>query len=160
MNEPVEPNGELRLHTDAWGRLVLIDADGVRHDGVEPLRAFPFSDPGRWIVIVDRAGRELLAVDDLATLNPESRAQLEAELRRREFVPIVTRVVRIKGEVPSAELSLETDRGPASVTVSDVDQVRRFGSGVLIVDTQGLRFRILNLEKLDAPSRRMLEPLV
>ena len=53
------------LVRDAWGRLVLIDADGRRHVGVEPVRAFPISDPRGWISLCDIHGRELLSIEPL-----------------------------------------------------------------------------------------------
>ena len=48
------------LSYDAWGRLVLIDAEGCRHVGVEPVRSYPLSDPSHWVSICDPNGREIL----------------------------------------------------------------------------------------------------
>jgi len=45
---------DLSLHYDAWGRLVYTDAAGVAHVGVEPVRAFPISEPDRGIAILDQ----------------------------------------------------------------------------------------------------------
>src|SRR3954466_9786302 len=77
------------LTHDAWGRLVLIDAEGRRHVGVEPVRSFPISDPGCWISLCDGQGRELVCVESLADLAPAVRRTLEDELALREFVPVI-----------------------------------------------------------------------
>jgi hypothetical protein len=150
---------ELELAYDAWGRLVLIDGAGQRHVGVEPVRAFPLSDPDHWISIVDSDGRELAMVKDLAALSEQTRALLLQELSRREFVPVILRVVRIRGEMPRARWEVETDRGPAEFTVAEEDQVRRLGPNrLLVTDGRGLRYLIPDVTRLDAGSRRLLEP--
>ena len=52
-----------RLHRDAFGRLILTDADGTAHEDVTPVRAFPicapdevssYATPSFWQVITDR----------------------------------------------------------------------------------------------------------
>ncbi len=44
------------LHCDAAGQLVLVDAEGVQHAPVVPVRGFPISDPDHWISICDLSG--------------------------------------------------------------------------------------------------------
>ena len=41
------------LARDRFGLLVLTDADGRRHVGVTPARAFPLTDPSRRIALCD-----------------------------------------------------------------------------------------------------------
>src|SRR5438477_2402252 len=83
------------LQPDAWGRLVLIDAEGQRYVGVEPVRCFPVSDPLHWIAIVDAEGRELVCVERLDDLPTGTRKVLEDELARREFVPVIEHVEEV-----------------------------------------------------------------
>ena len=54
---------DFRLERDAFGRLVLTDARGVRHEGVVPVRAFPLSAPGEGLSLVGADGRERLWID-------------------------------------------------------------------------------------------------
>ncbi len=146
------------LNHDDWGRLVLIDSEGVRHVGVEPVRAFPLSEPQRWIALLDANGHELVLITDLDTLTPENRQALEEELRRREFVPVLRRIVRISSDSPPCEWDVETDRGPTRFTLDSEDQIRRLGSErVLITDTRGLRYLIPDIRALDPQSRLRLE---
>ena len=91
------------LSLDPWGRLVLIDADGRRHVGVEPVRAFPFTDPARGVSICDPDGSEVVFIEDLAALPATTRQVLEEELGRREFVPVIRRIVRVSAESPPAD---------------------------------------------------------
>ena len=77
MSDPEDPKRaapprEFGLVHDDWGRLVLIDAQGRRFIGVEPVRAFPISHPKQWIAICDAEGREIVAIESLDELTPES----------------------------------------------------------------------------------------
>jgi hypothetical protein len=146
------------LVRDAWGRLVLIDADGRRHAGLEPVRAFPLSDPNRFISLCDAQGREVVCVESLDDLAPATRQVLEDELALREFVPVIQRILRISGETSPSDWDVETDRGTARFTLDSEDDVRRLGADrVLITDTQRLRYHVPDLRKLDPASRRLLE---
>lgn len=155
------PDNSWSLATNSWGRLVLTDASGSLHEGVEPLRAFPLSDPTRWIAIVDAAGHELVFIEDLEKLDPPTRELLHDELARREFVPRIERVVTIKGETPTCRWTVETDRGLAEFVVAEDDHVRKLSaSRILVIDARGQRFVIPDLARLDLASRRALEPFV
>jgi hypothetical protein len=146
------------LSVDAWGRIVLIDTDGRRHVGVEPVRAFPITDPDHWVSICDAEGHEILCVNDLSGLAVATRLVLEDELAKREFVPIIRRVIQISNESNPAEWDVETDRGPTRFTVDGDEAVRRIGTHhVLITDTRGLRYLVPDVRALDLASRRRLE---
>lgn len=146
------------LSHDAWGRLVLIDADGKRHVGVEPVRAFPINDPGRWVSICDTNGREILCVESLEELSPTVRQVLEGELALREFTPVIKRILRLSGEISPSDWDVETDRGATRFTLDSEDDVRRISAHrVLITDSQKLRYQVPDIRLLDLASRRILE---
>lgn len=146
------------LSHDAWQRLVLIDSDGARHVGVEPVRAFPISDPERWISICDPDGREILCVRDLADVPKATRQVLEEELLRREFVPVIQRIEHVSTEAEPSEWIVDTDRGQARFLVNSADDVRRLGNDrAIVMDMQGIRYLIAGVRSLDAHSRRILE---
>ena len=152
------PTGPFGLKHDEWGRLLLIDASGRRHSGVEPVRAFPISEPGRWVSLCDAEGRELTCVEDLAELSDATRRVLEADLAAREFVPVILRIVRVSAETTPTEWAVETDRGPTRFTLKTEEDVRRLGPDrYLIVDAQGLRYLISDANALDLASRRVME---
>jgi hypothetical protein len=146
------------LSRDPFGRLVLIDAGGKRHTGVEPVRAFPISDPPHWISLCDAHGRELVCIESLDDLAPATREVLEEELALREFVPVIRRVVRISGETSPSVWEVETDRGATTFTLDNEDDVRRLGgSRVMITDSRRLRYHVPDTRALDHASRRILE---
>ena len=146
------------LENDAWGRLVLLDELGHRYVGVEPVRAFPISDPTRWISLCDADGQELVQVESLDELSPATRQALLEELSRREFLPIIRRIVRVATETIPALWEVETNRGPTEFTLDGEENVRRLGRDrALIIDARGIRYLIADTKALDAHSRRILE---
>lgn len=151
-------SAELDLSLDDWGRLVLTDGEGTETVGVVPVRAFPISDPGRWVVLCDAEGRELICVPDLDELPPEVRAVLARELAQREFVPVIRRVLQVSSYLEPAEWSVETDRGPTRFVLKSEDDVRRLGTcSALIQDAQGIRYLVPDTRTLDPYSRRAVD---
>jgi hypothetical protein len=147
----------LSLAHDLAGRLVL-DVDGARHVGVEPVRAFPLSDPTEWISLCDAEGREVVSIKSLDELDDAARAMLASELAKREFLPVIQRIVNVSVKNDPSTWSVETDRGPTTFFVEGSEAVRRLeGERCLVVDTQGVRYLIADRRKLDAYARKMLE---
>jgi hypothetical protein len=149
------------LYHDEWGQLVLIDAEGARHLGVTPVRMFPFSDPDHWLSITDASGREIVCIEDLADLSPQIREVLQTDLSRREFVPVIRRIVHVSSILEPCEWVVDTDRGRTLFVLKTEDDVRRLGPNqALILDSAGVRYLISDIKGLDAPSRRVLERYV
>jgi hypothetical protein len=149
---------DFSLRRDDWGRLVLIDAGGQEHVGVEPVRCFPITDPHRGIAFVNPRGKEVAWVDALDTLPTATRQLLEQEMALREFMPQLRRVLHISGAVEPTEWEVETDRGKVRFTVNSEDDVRQLsGRRAIIHDSNGIRYLIPDMDALDARSRRLLE---
>ena len=144
------------LERDAHGRLSLTHADGTRHDGLTALRCFPLTDPDRHVALVDAKGRERWHVEELSTLPVDMRALVVEELSRREFMPVVRRIVSVQPRSEPSTWEVETDRGRTTFTLASEDQVRRLGEGALVTDVHGVRYRIDSTSRLDAGSRALL----
>ena len=151
-------DAEIELSRDAWGRLVLIDGDGLRFVGVEPVRAFPLTSPSLGISLCDEHGRELAWIDDLDAAPPAIHRILVEEFAAREFVPTILRIDRISGETDPSDWDVTTDRGATAFTLESDEQIRKLGKGrVLIADSRGLRYHISDTSALDAASRKLLD---
>ncbi|MGE3820041.1 MAG: DUF1854 domain-containing protein [Isosphaeraceae bacterium] len=148
----------IELSRDVWGRLILETSDGERLVGVEPVRAFPITDPDHWIAFVDVDGREVFGLGTIEGLSETTRTLLQEELALREFVPVIRRIVRVSGDTIPSEWEVQTDRGPSVFTLDNDEDVRRLSDHrVLITDSRKLRYQVLDLRALDTASRRALE---
>jgi hypothetical protein len=155
--EPIAAT-EVTLARDEWGQLVLASPGSGHPAVVTPLPLFPISDPGHWISLRGLDGAELACIEDPKSLSKESREQLQNELARREFVPVIARIIRVSGQMEPSEWTVETDRGTTSFVLESEEDVRRIGeSQIMIVDAHGTRYQIPDVNAVDAKSRRIIE---
>lgn len=157
MSVPAITTPSFELHYDDWGRLVLVDADGRRHEGVTPIRSFPLSDPEHWISICDASNRELVCIANPQNLPTKTRETLTVALAKNEFMPIIQRIVHATHGEP-AEWHVHTNRGERTFVLKGEDDIRVLHDGRLIVtDSDGVRYFLNDIRSLDAHSRRTLE---
>ena len=146
------------LQRNAFGRLVLSDADGVVHVGVVPVRAFPIAAPGEGLSLVSAQGRELVWIERLDALPPAQRALIGEELAGREFVPQILRLHGVSSFSTPSRWSVDTDRGPTQFELKGEEDIRRIGrTRLLIADDHGLQFLVSDFAALDRHSKRLLE---
>ena len=143
---------------DPLGRFVFRDADGCEHVDVTPVRGFPISEPEYGVSICDGEGRELLWIERLLDLPAGPRETLQAELARREFLPVLQRIVRVSTNAEPCEWDVETDRGRTSFVLRTDEDVRRLDDRrAMVTDANGVSYLIPDLGALDGASRRYLE---
>ena len=111
------------LQRDPWGRLVLVDVQGRRHEGVVPARAFPVPTWNTGCRSAMPTGGRFSSSSDWPTFRRPC-GSFQDELNVREFVPTITRIVSASREEPS-QWCVETDRGPTTFQVNSEDDVRR-----------------------------------
>lgn len=146
------------LSRNPFGQLVLRDAAGTLHGGVVPVRAFPLSAPSEGLSLVSAEGRELAWVEDLQALPAAERALLEEELAAREFTPEMLRLRQVSTFSTPSVWSVDTDRGPAEFVLKSEEDIRRLGSGALLIaSSQGVHFLVRSRQALDKGSRRLLD---
>ena len=161
MNAPLTPPSPpaFGLARNLHGRLVLTLADGVAHEGVTPVRAFPIAAPKEGLSLIGTDGHELLWLDSLDPLAAPIRALIEEELEAREFVPTIEKIVAVSSFSTPSTWDVETDRGPAQLVLKAEEDIRRLGgrTRLLIASGDGVQFRVPDTNALDRPSRRLLE---
>lgn len=146
------------LERDAFGRLVLTDAQGERHVGVTPVRAFPLSAPGEGISLVGSEGRELVWIDRVEVLPAQTRALLEEELAVRDFAPTLLKLHKVSSFGVPSTWTVSTDRGDTTFVLKAEEDIRRLeGGALLIASAHGVQFRIADTKTLDRASRKLLE---
>jgi hypothetical protein len=148
----------IRFELDGLGQLAMFGRGSMRVENVRPIRLFPLSRPDEWIAILDTTGREICCIDGLELLESSQRIILEQELAKREFVPILKRIIWVSGNSEPCEWKVETDRGGTSFILKDEMDVRRLGDRqVLVVDSFGIRYMIPDRNQLDSYSKRVVE---
>ncbi len=137
-----------QLEREAHGRLVLITAEGTRHEGVMPVRAFPIAAAQEGLSIVDGDGREIVWVPSLGGLPADLRGLIEAELASREFTPVIERIVEVSTFSTPSVWQVETDRGATSFVLKAEEDIRRLSHTTLLVaDSNGIHYLIREIDR-------------
>lgn len=154
-------NHHQNLHTlerDTLGRLILIDASGVRHVGVYPVRAFPITAAGAGISIMDQSGKELCWFDAVSAILEAELGLIEEEMAAREFMPVIEKITKVSTFATPSIWDIETDRGPTRIRLKGEEDIRRIaGNTLLIADSNGLQFLIKDATQLDKVSKKLLD---
>ena len=147
------------LERDAFGTLVLQTAQGERHVGVLPVRAFPIQAPDAGISLVNRDGHEVGWVDRLAELAQPAQALIRQELAQREFMPVIEQIMGVSSFSTPCTWTVRTDRGQTHFVLRGDEDIRRVGKdhALLIADTHGIQYLVRDQFALGAFSRKILD---
>jgi hypothetical protein len=149
------------LKTDAKGHLVLHRPGEEPKADVRVRRAFPWSQPGRYISIRDSEGKELMLIEDLSAIDAAQRELIESALKASSFVPRILAVRMVDVRFGHQQWSVVTDRGPIDFRVQEREDIRFLADGRFrIKDADGNVYELPPLNQLDAESRRAIEPLL
>ncbi len=126
---------------------------------VSLVRLFPLSDPERWVAVITAEGREVGILADVAELPPDARDAVRDDLHRRYMVPEIRRIVSCRDRYDLAEWTVETNRGQVTFLTRHVrEQVKRpFPSRLVLLDVEGNRYDVPDVDALDPDSRRILD---
>ncbi|PKO46437.1 MAG: DUF1854 domain-containing protein [Betaproteobacteria bacterium HGW-Betaproteobacteria-4] len=151
-------NANFQLQRDSYGQLVLTAENGIVHQGITPVRAFPIGAPDEGLSLVNAEGHEVAWIDRLADLPPAISQLIESELASREFVPEIERIEAVSSFACPSTWQLATNRGPAELILKGEEDIRRLSqTRLLIADAHGIQFLIRDLSRLDKHSRKLLD---
>jgi hypothetical protein len=146
------------VRRDSFGKLVFTDEQGIAHVGVVPIQAFPIEAPSENISLVGPEGHELAFIQQLSGLDVDTRRLLQEELTQREFIPVIDKLMFVSTYSTPSTWQVRTDRGITSFVLKGEEDIRRLkGNGLLITDSHGVTYRVLDMRALDRLSRRMLD---
>jgi hypothetical protein len=134
------------------------------HDDVHDVRirrAFPWSNAQSFVSIRSSDGKEILLIEDVATLPPPVRQTIESYLGGTVRIPRIESIVNIDVRFGFQEWQVKTDRGPVSFRVQEREDIRFLPDGrYAIRDADGNIYEMRPLSELDDHSRKALVPLI
>ena len=144
------------------GGFVSLEYNGNTWSRIAVYRAFPFTDPERYISIrePDEKAKEIGMVQDLnKDLDPQTAELLREQLRIRYFTPKILKIQDIKEEYGFAYFKAVTEQGPCRFTIhmSGSSVVRLSDSRILLSDLDGNRFEIEDLNRLSESELHKLD---
>jgi hypothetical protein len=112
--------------------------------------------------LCDGAQKVFGLVADPRELDHESRQIVEEELRRRYLLPVITRIVSLRREFGMSLWKVETDRGISEFTMTGGhDNIAELTpTRLVLTDSEGNRYEIPDLRRLDPASRALLDTII
>ncbi|HET8564577.1 MAG TPA: DUF1854 domain-containing protein [Candidatus Binatia bacterium] len=158
-NTMVDPRRVKLYRASSWAvNLIIDDRTSPR---VQIVRAAPLSDPDHYIAILDEQDDGICVIRDPAELDEPSRQIVQEELRWRYLTAVVQRIEVVRHESGGAYFEVETDQGHRTFIVKHgAESIRSLGPRLLIVDVDGNRFEIADVNALDSRSARLLRSVL
>lgn len=149
---------EVKIGKDKDGKLQLEIKGGERYDDIQVRRTFPYSYKDKYILLKDKEGREIGILEDMAELEEESRRLLQEELEKVYYIPYIRKVINIDYRMRTPVWTVETDRGVITFELarrSDAKFIRQ--NHLVIKDSAGAKYEILDYTRLDVRSQELIE---
>lgn len=126
-------------------------------------RAFPFDMPCEYISVLDRDKKEIGFIRSLDDFDEPSRSLLRHELEAKYYTPKIKRILSVKERYGFSYWKVECDFGEKSFTLQDTFRsiikanLADGSERVFILDVDGNRYEIVNVEALDRQSYKKIE---
>jgi len=149
---------EFELVRNPFGKLVVTTPEGVVHEGVAAVRAFPVQAPEDGIALVNHDGKEVAWIDRLEDLPPAMAALVREELGGREFMPEIARIVAVTSFATPCTWTVNTDRGDTEFVLRGEEDIRRLTADTLLIsDIHGIHYLVRDVRALDKHSKKILD---
>jgi hypothetical protein len=149
---------QFELTRNPFGKLVLTTTEGVVHEGVSPVRAFPVQAPEDGISLLNSDGKEVAWIDRIDDLPAAAGALVSEELSGREFMPEIARINSVTSYATPCTWSVKTDRGDTEFVLRGEEDIRRLTIDTLLIsDIHGIHYLIRDLRDLDKHSKKIID---
>ena len=157
----MQPN-TLKLFYDPKDQLRLTIEGDRSYVRVKPVWAAPLTRPEKYLSLLNGKDEEIAMVAEPAELPAESLEAVREELRRRYLTATVTRIVHAVQEFGATYWTVETDRGERDFVTQNLQEnaIWLSSSHLLLLDVDGNRFEIPDIEKLDLRSGQYVEQIL
>ena len=154
----VEPETIRLFREPPWVLRLTIEGDRS-YLKVRVVCAAPLSQPDRYICLLDEKNEVICTVEDPIVLDAASQRMIKEEIEQRYMTAIIKRVDSLNSEFGVSYWEVQTDRGNREFVVRNVSENAQWITDrrLLLLDVDGNRFEISNLEVLDKKSRALIQ---
>ena len=122
-------------------------------------RQFPLEMLWEFISVLDESQQEIGIIRRTDLFRGEVKELLETELKRRYYAPVIEEILQVKERYGFSYWKVRTEEGTVNFTLHDTFRsiVRAQENRLLLLDVDGNRFEIPNVEDLDRKSYKKIE---
>lgn len=122
-------------------------------------REFPFELEWEFISVMDDRQGEVGIIRSVSLFEGAEEEMLRTELLRRYYAPVINKILGVKERYGFSYWRVQTTEGNVNFTLHDTYRsiIRAGGGRVVLLDVNGNRFEIPNVEALDRKSYKKIE---
>ncbi len=152
----------LKLFYHPKDRLRLTIGEDKSYPTVKPAWSAPLSRPNQYLCLLDGKGNEIVMLPNPTELPPNSWEAVQQELRRRYMTGTVAAIHEARVEYGATYWSVETNRGPREFVTQSLQENAQWLSPthLLLIDVDGNRFEIPDVNALDTRSRNFITAIL
>ena len=143
------------------GGFAALDVEGEHYDRVVVCRAFPFTEPDRWLSVrpADDVKHEIGLIERPGEFDEATRALLDEQLALRYFTPKILRIRSAVDKHGFSTIDADTDRGRCKFSFrGGSDAVTRLSeTRVIFTDLDGDRYEIPDVTKLTRREQKKID---
>ena len=132
---------------------------GERDERAFLCRQFPFELMWEFISVMDDEKREIGIIRRVSDFEGEANTLLTDELSRRYYSPVIESILHVKERYGFSYWKVRTGEGEVSFTLHDTYRsiIHAGENRVILLDVDGNRFEIPDVEALDRKSYKKIE---
>ena len=156
---PLDTKNSRIVSEEGFPVLDLLSEEGEDRVGIfEAKRAFPFEKDDEFIVLLSEEGKDLGFIRTLGERAEQERELLQKELNRRYFMPVITKIHKVKEQFAFSYWKVDTNCGPLEFSVRDTyKSLIHLGHRIIITDADGNRYDLPDYRALDRSSRKQID---
>jgi hypothetical protein len=141
------------------GTLTVVMKDGETMTGIKARRLFPLSKKRQYIVFLDSKGEEIGIIKQLSLLDRSSKLNVLEALEYYYHIPKILQIDKIDDKYGIFKWYVITDKGEREFEIINTStDIKSLGGGHYVIkDIDDNRYEIKDINKLDKPSRFLLE---
>jgi hypothetical protein len=153
---------ELKLFYEPKDRLRLTVGEEKSYHTVKPVWAAPVSHPKKYLALLDGKGNEIALLPDPEALPADSLEAAKKELRLRYLTATVSAITHARQEYGATYWEVDSDRGHREFVTQNLQENALWFSEthLLLLDVEGNRFEIPDLNQLDHRSRAYIDSIL
>ena len=148
----------LNLFFEPKDRLRLTVGDEKSYPTVKPVWAAPLSHPKKHLALLNGKNEEILLLEDPRDLPESSYEAVMEEISRRYLTSTVHKITDARTEFGSTYWHVVTERGERDFVTQSLQENAQWLSPthLLLIDVDGNRFELEDVEALDPKSREFI----
>ena len=138
---------------------LLAGIDGQKPVRVKIVCTQPLTKPYEYVSVMSMEDEEYGIIENISDFDGEQRRLIEENIRQRYFCPVISEISSIKDKMGNFYFDVIINSKKKNFLVRDLTKnIRQYSNSITIIDTDGNRYLIDDINSVPKKSRRKLQP--